>query len=149
MYSRMVLMIVCWHYRMYSGAHGCVSTVVNVDWTKWIYFYVNDFEVGVNDSIFSGIMNWKRCTTTMKLKQAQVKFIQAEPATSYNSLLVGLVFFDTPIYVKSVKQMPGNISKRRVAGRIISSWVSEARASFATSEQRPHSKTRQRLQYNF
>ena len=25
-----------------------------IDWIKWIYFYVNEFEVGVNCSIFSG-----------------------------------------------------------------------------------------------
>ena len=35
-------------------ANGCVSTLVNVDWIKWRYFYVSEFEVGVNDSIFSG-----------------------------------------------------------------------------------------------
>ena len=35
-------------------ANSCVSTLVNVDWIKWIYFCVNEFEVGVNDSIFSG-----------------------------------------------------------------------------------------------
>ena len=27
---------------------------MNVDWIKWIYFCVNEFEVGVKDSIFSG-----------------------------------------------------------------------------------------------
>ena len=27
---------------------------MNVDWIKWMYFCVNEFEVGVNDSIFSG-----------------------------------------------------------------------------------------------
>ena len=27
---------------------------MNVDWIKWMYFYVNKFAVGVNDSIFSG-----------------------------------------------------------------------------------------------
>ena len=29
-------------------------TLVKVDWIKWIYFCVNEFEVGINDSIFSG-----------------------------------------------------------------------------------------------
>ena len=54
MYSRMVLMVVCWRYRMPFDADGCVSTLVNVDWIKWTYFCVNEFEAGVNDSIFSG-----------------------------------------------------------------------------------------------
>ena len=45
MYSRMVLMVVCWHYRMPFDTYGCVFTQVNVEWK---------FEVGVNDSIFSG-----------------------------------------------------------------------------------------------
>ena len=31
--------------------HG---TLMNVDWIKWMYFGVNEFEVDVNDSIFSG-----------------------------------------------------------------------------------------------
>ena len=34
-------------------ANDCVSTLVNVDWIKWMYFCVNGFEAGVNDSIFS------------------------------------------------------------------------------------------------
>ena len=54
MYSRMVLMVVCWRYRMSTDANGCVSTLVIGDWMKWTYFCVNEFEVGVNDSIFSG-----------------------------------------------------------------------------------------------
>ena len=54
MYSRMVLMVVCRHYRMPLDANGCVSTLVNVDGIKWMYFCINQFEVGVNDSIFSG-----------------------------------------------------------------------------------------------
>ena len=53
MFSRMVLMVVCWHYGMPFDANGCVSALVNVDWTKWMYFCFNEFEVGVNDSIFS------------------------------------------------------------------------------------------------
>ena len=54
MYSRMALMVACWGYRILFDVNGCVSTLVNVDWTKWMYFCVNEFEVGVNDSIFSG-----------------------------------------------------------------------------------------------
>ena len=54
MFCRMVLMVVCWRYRMPFDANDCVSTLVNVDWIKWIYFSVNEFEFGVNDSIFSG-----------------------------------------------------------------------------------------------
>ena len=50
----MVLMVVCWRYRMPFDANGCVSTLVNVDCIKWMYFCVNEFQVGVNDSIFSG-----------------------------------------------------------------------------------------------
>ena len=54
MCSRMVLMVVCWRYGMLFDANGCVSTLINVDWIKWMYFCVNEFEVGVNDNIFSG-----------------------------------------------------------------------------------------------
>ena len=54
MYTRMVLMVVCWRYEMPFDANGCVSTLVNVDWIKWMYFGVNEFEVRVDDSIFSG-----------------------------------------------------------------------------------------------
>ena len=54
MYSRMVLMVICWRYGMSFDANGCVSTPVNVDWIKWMYFCVNELEVGVDDSIFSG-----------------------------------------------------------------------------------------------
>ena len=35
-------------------ANGYVSTVMIVDWINWMSFWVNEFEVGVNDSIFSG-----------------------------------------------------------------------------------------------
>ena len=52
MYTRMVLMVVYWRYRMPFDANGCVSTLVNVDWIKWMYFRVNEFKVGVTDSIF-------------------------------------------------------------------------------------------------
>ena len=44
----------CWRYRMPFDANGCVSTLMNIDWITWMYFGVNEFEVGVNDSIFSG-----------------------------------------------------------------------------------------------
>ena len=54
MYSRIVLMVICWHYGMPFGANGCVSTLMNVHWTKWMYFRVNEFEFGVNVSILSG-----------------------------------------------------------------------------------------------
>ena len=54
MYCRMVLVVVCWRYRMPFYTNGCVSTPVNVDRIKWMYFRVNEFEVGVNDSKFSG-----------------------------------------------------------------------------------------------
>ena len=30
MYSRMVLLVVCWRYRMPIDANGCVSTLMNV-----------------------------------------------------------------------------------------------------------------------
>ena len=53
MYSRMVLMVVYWRYRMPINANGRISPLVNVDWIKWIYFRVV-FEAGVNDSIFAG-----------------------------------------------------------------------------------------------
>ena len=50
----MVLMVVCWRYRMPFDASGCVSTLTNVDWIKWMYFCVNDFQISINDSMFSG-----------------------------------------------------------------------------------------------
>ena len=50
----MVSMVVCWRYGMPIEANGCVSTLVNVDWIKWMYFWINESEVGVNDSILSG-----------------------------------------------------------------------------------------------
>ena len=50
----MISMVVCWCYGMPFDASGCVSTLTNVDGTKCMYFCVNDFELGVNDSIFSG-----------------------------------------------------------------------------------------------
>ena len=45
-------MIVCWRYRMPLDANDCISTLMNVDWVKLIYFCVKEIEVGVNDSIF-------------------------------------------------------------------------------------------------
>ena len=54
MYSRMALTVVCRRYEMPFDANGCVSTLMNVDWIKSMYFCVNEFEIGVNDSIFSG-----------------------------------------------------------------------------------------------
>ena len=59
MYSRMVLMVVCWRYGMPFDADGGVSTLMKVDWIKWMCFRVNEFEVGVNGSIFSGIEQQK------------------------------------------------------------------------------------------
>ena len=47
-------MVVCWRYRMPFDANGYVSTLINFDWIKWMYFGVNEFEVDANDSIFSG-----------------------------------------------------------------------------------------------
>ena len=53
MYRRMVLMDVCWRCRMPFDANGSVSTLTNVDWIKLLYFRINEFEVGINDSMFS------------------------------------------------------------------------------------------------
>ena len=50
----MVLIVVYWRYGMPLNENDCVSTLMNVYWTKWMYSYVNEFEVGINDSIFSG-----------------------------------------------------------------------------------------------
>ena len=47
----MVLMVICLRYGMPFEWNGCVSTLVNVGWIKWIYFCI---KVGVNDGIFSG-----------------------------------------------------------------------------------------------
>ena len=63
--SKMVLMVVCWQYGMPFDANGNVSTPVNVYWTKWIYFFVNEFEVSVNDSVFSGNEQQKVYYTTL------------------------------------------------------------------------------------
>ena len=54
MYSRIVLIVVCWRYGMLFDANGSVSTLMNVDWIEWMYFCVNEFYVGVNVCIFSG-----------------------------------------------------------------------------------------------
>ena len=54
MYSRLVLTVISWHYGMPFDANGCVFTLMNVDWIKWMYFCFNEFEVGANDSVFSG-----------------------------------------------------------------------------------------------
>ena len=35
-------------------ANGCLPKPMSVDWIKWMYFCVDELEVGVNDSIFSG-----------------------------------------------------------------------------------------------
>ena len=53
MYSGTVLMAVHWQYRMLFDANGCIFMLVSVDWIKLIYFCINEFEVGINDSIFS------------------------------------------------------------------------------------------------
>ena len=53
MYSRMVVMVVCWRDRMPLNANGRVSTLVNVDWIKWMHICVNEFEAGVIDCILS------------------------------------------------------------------------------------------------
>ena len=51
---KIVLMVVFWRYRMPFNAKGSISTLMNVDSIKWMYFCINEFEVGVNDIIFSG-----------------------------------------------------------------------------------------------
>ena len=50
----MVLIVVYWCYRMPFQTNGSVSTLVNIDWMKWMYFYANEFEVGIDDRIFFG-----------------------------------------------------------------------------------------------
>ena len=67
MYIRMVLMVVCWHYGMLVDTNGGISTLVNVDWIKWTYFCVNEFEIDINDSIFSGTEQQKVCISRSKL----------------------------------------------------------------------------------
>ena len=69
MYSRMVLMVVCWRYRMLFDANDCVSTLMNFDWIKWMYFSVDEFVVGVNDSIFSGNEQQKRVVQQNRTEQ--------------------------------------------------------------------------------
>ena len=53
MYSRMVLMVICWCYEISFDSNGCVSMLMNVNWKKLMYFCINEFEVDINDSIFS------------------------------------------------------------------------------------------------
>ena len=88
MYSRMVLMVVCWRYRMPFDANGCVSTLVNVDWIKWMYFCVNEFEVGVIDSIFSGNEQQKVYLRIFqnKLKRPLYILLYRIISTSYSTL---------------------------------------------------------------
>ena len=50
----MVLMVICWHYRLPFDGNDCVSTSMNVDWIKWMHFCINEFEVGISYCIFSG-----------------------------------------------------------------------------------------------
>ena len=50
----MVLMVVRKPYGMPFDANGWVSTLMNVDWIKWMNFCINKFEMGVNNSTFSG-----------------------------------------------------------------------------------------------
>ena len=67
----MVLMVVFCLYRTPLDTNGFVSALMNVtlyakwqlndaqalmnvDWIKWMSFCVNEFEIGVNDTIFSG-----------------------------------------------------------------------------------------------
>ena len=50
----MVLMVVCWRHRTPFDANGCVSYVSECRLNKMNVFCVNEFEVGINDSIFSG-----------------------------------------------------------------------------------------------
>ena len=54
MSSRMVLMVDYKRHGMPFDANGCVSTLVNVDWIKLMYFCVNEREVVANNNIFSG-----------------------------------------------------------------------------------------------
>ena len=54
MYSRIMLTVISSHCRMSFNGNGCVSTLININWIKWMYFCVNEFQSGVNDSISSG-----------------------------------------------------------------------------------------------
>ena len=51
----MVLMFVCRCYGIPFDENGWVSTLMNVSCIKCMYFCVSEFEVEVNDSVFSGI----------------------------------------------------------------------------------------------
>ena len=70
MYSIMVLIVVCWRYRMPLDANGCVSTLRNITFIARMFIErdksvnecrfnkmnvcVQEFEVSVNDNVFSG-----------------------------------------------------------------------------------------------
>ena len=63
MYSRMVLMLVCWRYGMPFDANGCVSTLVNIDWVKECVF-ASSLRLALMIEYFLE-MNIKRCTKTI------------------------------------------------------------------------------------
>ena len=48
-------MFVCRCYGIPFDENGWVSTLMNVSCIKCMYFCVSEFEVEVNDSVFSGI----------------------------------------------------------------------------------------------
>ena len=90
----MLLMVVCWHYGMPFHAKGCVSTLVNVDWVKLMYFCVNEFEVDVNVSIFSGNEQQKvykanvRKDLFKKLWKTQIINVRGNPLNSRFSISI-------------------------------------------------------------
>ena len=72
MYNRMVLMVICWHYRMPFNVNGCVSTLTKVDWIKWMLRLVLMI-------VYFLVMNSKRCTTDfwqMKTQRASSQWHQ-------------------------------------------------------------------------
>ena len=87
MYSRMVLMLVCCLYRMPLDLNGCVFTLVNVDWIKWTYFCVNEFEVGINDSIFFG----------NEQQNCSVFCLPSQGSSQYSILLNIVTFINTSL----------------------------------------------------
>ena len=68
MYSRMVLMVVCWRYGMPFDANGCVSTLMNVDWINGCIFALMSLKL-VLMIVYFLVMNSKRCSSDTLIKE--------------------------------------------------------------------------------
>ena len=82
----MVLMVVCWHYGMPYDTNDCISIIMNIDWIKWMYLCINEFEVGVNDSTLVHDAEW-----VTKRQQANVEnTCMLIPVSNWRTLITSL-----------------------------------------------------------